>query len=163
MTNKKLLSLICASVLMLGAFTACSSKEDVAAETVITEEAAVLVDGTYKAEAADFDDNGWKAFVETTVLDGQITEAKFDYTNAEGALKSEDAEYNEKMKEISGTSPVEFGPALATALVEAQSPAAIDAVTGATSSSTTFVEMTTALMENMTAGNAEVLVVTLAH
>lgn len=160
MKNKKLFALMCASVVALGSLTACSQAP---AETPATEapatEAAALKDGSYKAEYDKADERGWKAFVEATVEGGQITAATFDYANEEGALKSADEEYNAKMKEIAGTSPAEFAPALAEGFVTAQDPAKVDVVTGATSSSNDFKTLATALMANMQEGNTEVLVV----
>ncbi|MEF9959338.1 MAG: FMN-binding protein [Niameybacter sp.] len=172
MKNKKLLALICASIIAIGSLTACSSKEEpattpavetpaeeAATEEGATEEATALKDGSYKAEYTEADERGWKAFVEVTVEDGQMTAATFDYANAEGALKTADAEYNTKMKDIAGTSPAEFAPALAEALVASQDPTKVDVVTGATSSTTDFTTLATALMANIQEGNTEVLLV----
>ena len=162
MKNKKLFALMCASVVALGSLTACSSTpstETPSTEAPATEEAAALKDGSYRAEYDNADERGWKAFVETTVEGGKITAATFDYANADGGLKSADEEYNTKMKEIAGTSPSEFAPALAEAFVAAQDPAKVDVVTGATSSSNDFTTLATALMANMQEGNTEVVVV----
>lgn len=87
-----------------------------------------------------------------------MTEVNFDYINADGALKSEDEGYNTSMKENAGTNPAEFKIALAESLIASQDPTKVDAVTGATSSSEEFVTFTTALMEQMQAGNTDVLV-----
>ena len=161
MKNKKLFALMCASVVALGSLTACSQApaETPATEAPATEEAAALKDGSYRAEYDKADERGWKAFVEATVEGGQITAATFDYANEAGGLKSADEEYNAKMKEIAGTSPAEFAPALAEGFVTAQDPAKVDVVTGATSSSNDFTTLATALMANMQEGNTEVVVV----
>lgn len=155
MKNKKLLALICASVVALGSLTACSSasNEAPAVETV------ALQDGSYKAEYSQADERGWKAFVEVTVAGGQITATTFDYANEEGGLKSTDEAYNSQMKDIAGTSPAEFCPALGEALVAAQDPSKVDVVTGATTSSNDFTTLATALMANMQEGNTEVVIV----
>lgn len=161
MKNKKLFALMCASVVALGSLTACSSND--AAETPAVEapaaEAGALKDGSYRAEYDKADERGWKAFVEVTVEGGQMTAATFDYENADGAMKSADEEYNTKMKEIAGTSPAEFSPVLAEALVASQDPAKVDVVTGATSSTNDFTTLATALMANMQEGNTEVVLV----
>lgn len=167
MKNKKLLALICASVLAIGALTACSSNTDTpATDAPATStpaegetEAAALVDGTYRAEYDKEDSRGWKGFVEVTVEGGQMTAATFDYINADGALKSADEGYNTSMKEAAGTNPAEFSVALTESLIATQDPAKVDVVTGATSSTTEFVNFTTALMAQMQEGNTEVLVV----
>lgn len=173
MKNKKLLALICASVVALGSLTACSSKTEAPAEKPAVEtpaeeapteeapaaEAGALKDGGYRAEYKEADERGWKAFVDVTVEGGKITAATFDYANAEGALKSQDTEYNTKMKDIAGTSPAEFSPVLAEGLIATQDPATVDVVTGATSSSNDFTTLATALMANIQEGNEELLLV----
>ena len=160
MKNKKLFALMCASVIALGSLTACSSNETATETTTeTTTEASALKDGSYRAEYNTADQRGWKAFVETTVEGGQITAATFDYANEEGALKSADEAYNTSMKEKAGTSPAEFGPALAESLVASQDPAKVDVVTGATHSTEDFKTLATALMANMQEGNTEVVVV----
>ena len=164
MKNKKLLALICASVLAIGSLTACSSATDAPENTETSTpaegtEAAALVDGTYRAEYDKEDSRGWKGFVEVTVEGGKMTAATFDYINADGALKSADEGYNTSMKETAGTGPAEFTVALTESLIATQDPAKVDVVTGATSSSQEFVNFTTALMAQMQEGNTEVLVV----
>ena len=167
MKMKKLLALICASVLAIGSLTACSSTDAPEQNTEApaenneapAEEAASLQDGTYRAEYDKEDSRGWKAFVEVTVADGKMSEVNFDYINADGALKSEDEGYNTSMKEKAGTNPAEFKVALADSLIASQDPAQVDAVTGATSSSEEFVNFTTALMPQMQEGNTDVLVI----
>ncbi|MGL9736353.1 MAG: hypothetical protein ACR5LF_14620 [Symbiopectobacterium sp.] len=59
-------------------------------------------DGTYRAEAVNFDYKGWKPFVEVTYKDGKIATVKgkiatvkFDYNSQkDGHLKTTDVEYN---------------------------------------------------------------------
>ncbi|WP_129724991.1 FMN-binding protein [Xylanivirga thermophila] len=116
-------------------------------------------DGTYKASFKDFDDHGWKGFVEVVITDGKISDAKFDYENEEGALKSEDDEYNKTMKDASGTSPEEFSPKLAEDLVEKQDVDKVDTVTGATHSVDDFKELAKAALKNAKAGNTEEVIV----
>lgn len=112
-------------------------------------------DGTYKATFDDFDEHDWKAFVEIVVSDGEITDVDFDYVNAEGDLKSEDEEYNEIMKEKSGTSPEEFSPALEKDLIEKQNVKDVDDITGATTSVKNFKKLAEAALKNAKAGNTE--------
>ena len=172
MKMKKLLALICASILSIGALTACSSGEETTEQTETAtpaeteesteapaEEATGLQDGTYRAEYDKEDAYGWKAYVEITVADGKMTAVDFDYVNADGAVKSEDEAYNADMKAGSGVGPAEFTVALEESLLASQDPSQVDAVTGATSSSDEFINFTTALMEQMQAGNTDVLVI----
>jgi len=112
-------------------------------------------DGTYKATYDDFDEHGWKAYVEITIKDGKIADVDFDYVNEEGNLKSEDEEYNATMKEASGTSPEEFSPALEQQLIEKQNVKEIDNITGATHSVENFKELANAALKNAKSGNTE--------
>lgn len=41
-----------------------------------------IKDGTYRAETVNFDDKGWKPFVEVTYKDGKIATVKFDYNRS---------------------------------------------------------------------------------
>lgn len=139
MNKKKVLGLALSAVLALGVLSGCGAK------------AGAMKDGTYKAEASDFDSKGWKPFVEITVKDNKITATKFDYTNKDGKFKTQDADYNKNMKEKSSaavkTNPQEYAPKLEKALVEKQDPAKVDAVSGATSSSKNFKELATKVVE----------------
>lgn len=112
-------------------------------------------DGTYKATYDNFDEHGWKAYVEITIKDGKIADVDFDYVNEEGNLKSEDEEYNATMKEASGTSPEEFSPALEQQLIEKQNVKEIDNITGATHSVENFKELANAALKNAKSGNTE--------
>ncbi|MTI65796.1 MAG: FMN-binding protein [Firmicutes bacterium] len=98
----------------------------------------LLKDGTYKVAYKSFDDHGWKGQVELEVKDGKISNVNFDYVNEEGKLKTKDEGYKSAMKEKSGTYPAEFTKKLEERLVENQKLSEVDAVTGATSSSSDF-------------------------
>ncbi|NMA95394.1 MAG: FMN-binding protein [Clostridiales bacterium] len=110
-------------------------------------------DGTYKAAYKDFDDHGWKAFVEITITDNKITDAVFDYVNEEGELKSEDEEYNKIMMEASGSSPEEFSRELPKDLIEKQDIKKVDMITGATGSVENFKKLGEVALKNAKAGN----------
>ena len=43
-----------------------------------------LQDGTYRAEFSDYDEFGWKDFVEVTVSEGQLYEVVYDAENEDG-------------------------------------------------------------------------------
>lgn len=154
MNKKRVLGLALSAVFALGILSGCGAKEN---------SGSALKDGSYKAEASDFDKNGWKPFVEITVKDGKISDTKFDYTNKDGKLKTQDADYNKKMKESkSGTNPETYAPKLAKDLVEKQDPSKVDAVTGATTSSKNFKELATkAIEEGAKKGAKETIKVTI--
>ncbi len=143
--NKKVLALLSSVVLTAGMLVGCGSKG--------------MKDGSYKSEFDTFDDHGWKGQVEITVADGKITDAKFDYVNESGDLKSKDAEYQEKMTKVSGIGPVEFSTQYAEALVEKQDPATVDAITGATTSGDDFKLLADAAIQHANGGKTETAVV----
>lgn len=102
----------------------------------VSAEEMKLQDGEYTA-VTDIDSHGWALKHTIVVKDGKIESSSVDYVNEKGDKKSEDAEYNEKMKAKSGVSGKEAMAKLDAALVEKQS-ADVDVVTGATSTSNKF-------------------------
>lgn len=153
MKNLKVLALLMVLVLTVGVLAACSSKAEPAAtpaptETPATEPAAgALKDGVYKAEQPNFDDRGWKGFVEVEVKDGKIATVKFDYINKDNALKSQDAGYKAAMEPVAKTYPEKAFAELQTALVEKQDVTAVTAVAGATASSNDFTALVNQALE----------------
>lgn len=125
MKSRRVLSLLAVAALATTVFVGCGNKEE-----------AGLKDGTYEKKSAA-DERGYVASIAIEVKDGKIANVKYDEANDAGS-KLADAEYNKKMKEISGANPEEAFPALEKALVEKQDVAAVDAVTGATSTSDSF-------------------------
>lgn len=112
-------------------------------ETIEIDNGAELKDGTYKLEEKNYS-NGYRVQFELTVADGKVTESNFDYIDADGKSKQDDTEYNEKMKEKSGTDPQTYIPELNDELVSAMgeedgSPADVEVVTGATHSAHSFI------------------------
>ena len=127
--------------------------EEETSEESTEEVAEGLVDGEYTAVSNE-DENGWSVLHVITVKDGEITDSKFDYTNADGDLKSEDEEYNEMMEEKAGVTAATAMEELNAALVETQS-ADVDVVSGATSTSDTFVKSTEVLLAAAAEGNTD--------
>ncbi|MDU1414323.1 MAG: FMN-binding protein [Clostridium sp.] len=144
--NKKILALLSSVVLTAGVLVGCGNSSK------------GMQDGTYNAEFDKFDDHGWKGQVSITVASGKISEAKFDYVNEAGKLKSEDADYQATMTSVSGVGPVEFTKKYSDAIVEKQS-AEIDVVTGATTSHNDCKTLVQAAIDNANAGKSETAVV----
>jgi FMN-binding domain. len=94
-------------------------------------------DGTYKAEYKDFDDHGYKPYIEVTIKDGKITEVNYDEKAEDGTNKSEDENYGGGKMSVH---PKDVYEQLEKEAVEAQS-ADVEAVSGATSSSEKFKEL----------------------
>ncbi|MGX6962088.1 extracellular electron transfer flavoprotein PplA [Vagococcus xieshaowenii] len=129
-----------------------AATEETAAEKVA---GADLQDGTYKLEEKN-ESNGYRAVFSIDVKDGKITASNFDYVDADGNSKKDDKDYNTNMKDKAGVSPAEFIPALNDAFVAAQS-ADVEAVTGATHSSHSFVNYAQQLIQAAQAGNTETI------
>lgn len=128
-------------------------------ENEVDEDSAVgeLQDGTYRIEELNFDENGWKEALEITVVGGEITEANWESVDEEGNNKIEDDDYQEAMAGVTEVGPQEFIPALENSLVEVQNPADVEAVSGATSTSTKFTEYAQELVEAAQEGNTETI------
>lgn len=94
-------------------------------------------DGVYSAEGEP-DDRGWKSTITITVEDGKIEDVDYEEVNEEGLPKSEDEEYAESMKDVSGVSPEEAYEQLESGLKSSQDVDQVDAVAGATTSSEQF-------------------------
>lgn len=99
---------------------------------------ANYTDGTYKVEAKEFDENGWKEHVELVIKDGKISEVTYDAVDKDGKLKTADATYKEKMQAASKTYPEKYTKELADQLIKTQNVNEVEVVTGATHSSENF-------------------------
>ncbi len=149
------------SVLVLGAaltLVACGAKEEAATTASEATATATWKDGTYKAES-DFDERGWKFVHEITIKDGKITASTADYENADGALKSEDEEYNKNMEAKSGISSKDATDKLDEELLAAQS-ADVEVVSGATHTSENFKKSVEELLKAAEEGNTETVKLT---
>ncbi|GAA0114617.1 FMN-binding protein [Clostridium senegalense] len=144
--NKKLVSIIGATLVAGTLLVGCGSST-----------AKGPQDGSYKAEFSEADDHGWVGFVEIKVADGKITEAKSDYVNAEGKLKSEDKEYEENMKKASDSYPAKFSKEFSTALVEKGNVDEIDNISGATTSSNDFKLLAKEALNAANKGNTDTI------
>ena len=124
------------------------------------EEAAVeggLQDGTYALEELNFGGTGWKESLEIVVDGGEITDATWTSVNEEGLNKLEDDNYQETMTKTDGVGPQDFIPALEDALVDAQDPADVEVVSGATGTSEKFVEYAKQLVEAAEEGKTDTI------
>jgi major membrane immunogen (membrane-anchored lipoprotein) len=106
---------------------------------------ATYVDGEYHATFSELDSHDWNAFVSFTLTEDVVTDVDFDYLDADGNRKTEDAGYQVSMLAyafviVDGdtirTNPETYAPIIEAniALAEIDPFAGIDAVSGATSS-----------------------------
>ena len=148
---KKVISLALTAVFAIGTFTGCSE-----AQLASTS----LIDGTYRAEFKDFDENGWKDFVEVTIVDSQLNEVVFDSISENGEkLKSEDESYKVEMEMMVGTYPAKYNKDLINQFIESGKVTSVDIVAGATESTGNFKTLIVEAMVNAAAGNTEVEIV----
>ena len=141
--------LLLAVLLAALAFTGCGSTK--------------YQDGSYRAEAADFDQHGWKEFLDITVTGGKITSVDFDALYKDDLRrKSEDMDYQKAYREAGlGTDPADYCIRLEDSLLERQKAAQVDAVAGATTSSEHFRQMAEQLQKAMEAGNTDTVYLSL--
>lgn len=145
---KKAITFGLSVVLAASMLTGCTSSKD-------------MKDGTYKAIYSTPDSHNWTDFVEVTVKDSRITAVVFDAVNKDGALKSQDPDYEKAMKAAGyETWPADYAPKLASSLVEKQKADEVDTIAGATTSSNDFKVLVKALSKNMGKGTTAELEVT---
>ena len=148
---KKIISFALTAVFAMGAFTGCSEAQLAS---------ATLTDGTYRAEFKDFDANGWKDYVEVTIVDGQLDEVIFDSVDESGEkLKSQDESYKAEMEQMVGTYPAKYNKDLINQFIQSGKVTSVDIVAGATESTGKFKTLIIEAMTNAAAGNTEVEIV----
>ena len=138
--------LLTASLLLL---TACGDQTE-------------LQDGYYTAQAAEFS-HGWKEYITILVKGGDIISVEYNAENASGFIKSWDNAYMQTMLHAQGTYPNEYTRGYANQLLERQGEGGIDAITGATSSHTSFQILAQAVLEQARKGDPCIAIVSTAH
>ncbi|MDE7308985.1 MAG: FMN-binding protein [Lachnospiraceae bacterium] len=136
------LALICVLIMSL---TACSDKTE-------------LQDGYYTAQASEFN-HGWKEYITIMVKGGSIVSVEYNAENASGFIKSWDNAYMQTMLHSNGTYPNEYTRYYAGQLLEDESEDDIDALTGATSSYTSFQKLSKAVLEQARKGDSSIVFV----
>ncbi|MDL2219355.1 FMN-binding protein [Ruminococcaceae bacterium OttesenSCG-928-O06] len=120
-----------------------------------------MQDGFYTAEAADFDEYGWKEYITIYVKDNTIVTVDYNAKNASGFIKSWDMEYMRVMNEADGTYPNEYTRGYSEALLNRQNPDRVHVIAGATHSHTSFRLLAKAAMAQARNGDANVVFVDL--
>lgn len=130
MKSKRILSLLAVAALATTILVGCGDK-------------AAFKDGNYTA-ASEADEKGNTAKIDIEVKDGKIATVKYDEFSGDGVAKTTNEGYNKKMTDAgSENNPFTGFPKLEASLVEKQDVAAVDAVTGVTSSSEKFKTLAT--------------------
>ena len=130
----KRIVMIVLALLLVAALTSCGGEN-------------TLQDGYYTAQAAEYS-HGWK---------------EYNAENASGFIKSWDNAYMQTMLHSNGTYPNEYTRYYAGQLLEGQGNGGIDALTGATSSHSSFQKLAEAVLEQARKGDSSIMLVDTAH
>jgi len=112
-----------------------------------------LQDGYYTAEEAGYDSAGWKDYLTICISGGQIIVVEYNSYNPAGFLKSWDMDYMREMNTTDGTYPNTYSRYYCRQLLERQDVEGIDALSGATRSYLSFIELSKAVLQNAREGN----------
>ena len=121
-----------------------------------------LQDGYYTAQASEYN-FGWKEYVTIMVKGGSIVSVEYNAENARGFIKSWDNAYMQNMLHSNGTYPNEYTRYYAAQLLEGQGEGEIDALSGASSSYSSFQKLSVAVVEQARKGDSEVVLVDTGH
>jgi major membrane immunogen (membrane-anchored lipoprotein) len=104
-------------------------------------------DGSYTAKGP-MDERYWTPTVAITVKDGRIETVKYDEVSSRiFKYKSHDEAYITRFKDLKKVDLVVVYDLLQKSLIEKQDPSKIDAITGATSTSASFIEIAKKVIE----------------
>jgi len=115
-----------------------------------------MQDGYYTAEAASYDEHGWKEFITIYISNNEIITLEYNAKNASGFIKSWDMDYMRTMNAADGTYPNKYMREYAEALLIRQNPDGVDVITGATHSYHTFYALAEAAIAQAKAGDNRV-------
>lgn len=139
-------AILIASLTFLLLFVACAKEQ-------------YYQDGVYRAEFADFDNRGYKDYLQVTVKDNVVTHIDFNAVDKDGALKTDDEQYAENMEKVQDTYPEKYIADLINQYMETQKISEVDALAGATYSSDVFTALFTELEKKMFSGDTEIAIV----
>jgi major membrane immunogen (membrane-anchored lipoprotein) len=139
--------IVCLSVLFLTLLNSCSAARH------------PLHDGYYNAEAVDFDFRGWKEYITICVSNGRIILIDYNAFNASGFLKSWDMSYMREMNAVNGTYPNAYSRYYGGRLLSQQGTENVNALSGATRSYHSFIQLAEAALEKARQGDTETILV----
>lgn len=144
-----ILFVVCVLIGGLFVFFSDNDVQQQAPETVSN-----LKPGIYKVEYDRPDFRGWKAFfvMEVNAV-GEMETVTFDYVNSSGILKTQDVEYNKRMRAKTGIGPSDYCPRFVKNLQVYQNPDEVDGITGATHSFHSFKTFAQTAFRNAQTGN----------
>lgn len=146
---KRILVLLFTLLMMVSLLTACGEQTQ-------------LQDGYYTAQMSEYS-HGWREYITILVKGGSIVSVEYNAENASGFIKSWDNAYMQNMLYVNGTYPNEYTRYYAGQLLEGQGKGRIDALTGATSSHSSFQKLAEAVLEQARKGDSSIMLVDTAH
>lgn len=146
---KRIVAIFLSLLLMMSLLTACGDQPR-------------LQDGYYTAQAEEFN-YGWKEYITILVKGGNIVSVEYNAENASGFIKSWDNAYMQTMLHSDGTYPNEYTRYYANQLLEGQGEGNIDAITGASSSHTSFQILAQAVLEQARKGDSSIVFIDTTH
>jgi len=124
-------------------------------------EKPTLQNGYYTAEAADFNDQGWKEFLTIYVNNGTIVTAEYNAKNASGFVNSWDMDARRARHRSGGVQPNQYARAYTVALLNRQDPGQVQALPGAEKAHRRFQKLAEAAIAQALAGDKMVAFVDL--
>ena len=142
---KRIFAILLSLLLTVSLVTACGNQ-------------AELQDGYYTAQVSEFS-HGWKEYITIMVKGGSIVSVEYNAENPSGFIKSWDNAYMQTMLHSDGTYPNEYMRFYASQLLEDGQADGIDALTGATSSHSSFQKLAEAVLEQARKGDSSIVIV----
>lgn len=117
-----------------------------------------MKDGFYTAEMAEAS-HGWREYLCIMVKNGTIISAEYNAKNDSGYIKSWDNAYMENMLTANGTYPNEYTRNYVAQFLETQDPDAVDAISGASHSASSFRKLAAAVISQAVKGDSATFLV----
>lgn len=144
---KKTLAVLCALLICAGLAGCAGSGK-------------ALVDGTYHAEFADYDEYGYKDYIDVVIAGGIVVSFEADaISEADGSKKSESEDYRARMESISGSYPEKYYRDFANQYLSTGSADEIDIVAGATITTNSLIKLVRAVEQAARKGNTDPIIV----
>ncbi len=125
---QRIIALIMSLLILVTVFVACDTK-------------VKITDGTYRVEMSEFDENGYKDFVEFVIKDGKVISIVANgYSEKDGSLKTDSKDMQKSMESINGTYPEKFYRDLVNEYIGSGG-TKVDVIAGATMSSENFFKL----------------------
>lgn len=127
-----------------------------------SQDSLEMHEGYYTAEAASFDEDGWKEFMTIYVSNGKIVTVEYNAKDISGFIKSWDVEHMRMMKAEKGTYPNKYARLYAAELLNKQDPLYVTPLPGAEDFHSSFQLLAKAVIAQAKVGDKKVTFVDLS-